>query len=116
VFDDETETWQSLCRVLSGFSNEFYIEATKRLKEKVVDAKPYEYDTGEHPALWFDTDEVWEIRGADLQLSPVHRAGAGTVDASRGLGLRFPRFVSIRTDKDLEDATTAGDVVALYQS
>lgn len=34
--------------------------------------KPY-YVTGESPQVWFEPREVWEIRGADLTLSPVHK-------------------------------------------
>ena len=114
VYDDDTETWQSLCRVMSGFSDVFYKSATERLGKKVVEDKPFEYETGETPPVWFDTDEVWEIRGADLQLSPVHRVGMGIVDEARGLGLRFPRFVGVRDDKTLDDVTRAEDVAALF--
>ena len=116
IYDEDAESWQSLCRVLSGFSNEFYKEATARLSKSVVDAKPFDYDTAESPPVWFETNELWEIRGADLQLSPVHRAAIGSVDDSRGIGLRFPRFVRIRDDKGLEDATTASDIAALYRT
>ncbi len=28
-------------------------------------------DAGERPDVWFEPEEVWEIRGADLSLSPV---------------------------------------------
>ena len=114
VYDEETETYQSLCRVMSGFSDAFYRDATARLGSKVVDTKPFDYDTKETPSVWFDTDEVWEIRGADLQLSPVHRAAAGIVHETKGLGLRFPRFVAIRDDKDLNDVTRSDDIAALF--
>ncbi len=50
-------------------------------------------DTGESPSFWFEPSEVWEIRGADLTLSPVHRAACGRLHAERGVGLRFPRWV-----------------------
>lgn len=49
--------------------------------------------------------QVWEIRGADLTLSPVYTAAAGLVSAERGLSLRFPRFIKVREDKSIEQAS-----------
>ena len=46
--------------------------------------------------MWFDASEVWEIRGADLTLSPVHKAAVGHLHAARGCSLRFPRFIQVR--------------------
>ena len=34
-------------------------------------------ETGESPLFWFAPSEVWEIRGADITVSPVHKAAAG---------------------------------------
>ena len=71
---------------------------------------------------WTDPDhrfaptEVWEVRGADLTLSPKHYAAAGMRHAHRGISLRFPRFISHRTDKSVEDASGPDDVVALYDA
>ena len=54
-------------------------------------------DAGETPDVWFPATEVWEIRGADLTISPVHRAAVGHVAPDRGCSLRFPRFIQVRT-------------------
>lgn len=93
VYDRDTETFQSLCRCISGFTDEFYAAAKERLSATIIPGpKPY-YNTGESPSVWFEPTEVWEVRGADLSISPVHRAAVGLIHPDRGMGLRFPRCV-----------------------
>ena len=116
VFDSATQTFQSLCRVMSGFSDEFYKQATERLSKTILPSKPYDVVTNEQCSVWFTPKEVWEIRGAELQISPVHCAAAGMAHEDKGLGLRFPRFVRTRDDKTLDEdgLTTSDDVVSRY--
>jgi len=102
---------------MSGFSDDFYRAATARLSETIIPNRRQYYNTRETPDVWFDAKEVWEIRGADLTVSPVHRAGLGKVPGSdRGIGLRFPRFVRIRDDKSIQDATTSDAIARMYQA
>ncbi|WPT16117.1 DNA ligase 6 [Picochlorum sp. SENEW3] len=115
VWDETTQQFQSLCRVMSGFSDEFYKEATERLSKNLLPSKPYDVMTGEKPSVWFGQPyEVWELRGAELSISPVHCAGIGQVHEEKGLGLRFPRFIRIREDKNPEDATPSDLIVHTY--
>ncbi|CAJ1362598.1 unnamed protein product [Effrenium voratum] len=72
-------------------------------------------DTAEQPPFWFQPTEVWEIRGADITISPKHMAAKGLVDPKKGLSLRFPRFMRKREDKGLHQATTPTQLAELFR-
>ena len=51
---------------------------------------------------------------ADVTVSPTYPAAIGLVDADRGLSMRFPRFLRVREDKGVEEASTAMDLARLW--
>ena len=67
------------------------------------------------PEVYFKPDEVWEIRGADVTLSPVSIAALGLVSPSRGLSLRFPRFIQIREDKHPAQASDSEFLAQIWK-
>lgn len=116
-YNPESEEYQSVCRVMSGFSDSFYIEMKEFFSgDKVLLKKPSYYRTAEVPDMWFSPEVVWEIRGADFTVSPVHQAAIGLVHPSRGISIRFPRFIRLVSDRNPDECSTAADIGEMFRS
>ena len=117
VLDEFTLTLQFHDKIGTGFSEEDLKELAASLKPHIISEKSSQYivsDTLECD-VWFDSVQVWEVKAADLSKSSTHRGAVGkTGESGRGIGLRFPRFERVRTDKKPEEATTSDQILEMY--
>ncbi|MCD7449099.1 tRNA ligase [Datura stramonium] len=117
-YDSNNEEFQSICKIGTGFSEAMLEERSSSLRSKVI-PKPksyYRYAETINPDVWFEPIEVWEVKAADLTISPVHRAAQGIVDPGKGISLRFPRLMRVREDKTPEQASSAEMVADMYNA
>ncbi|KAL2842353.1 ATP-dependent DNA ligase [Aspergillus pseudoustus] len=117
VRNPETGSLQAVTKCMSGFTDKFY-EANKEKYEEgspnVISRPSYVEYNGE-PDVWFEPQEVWETAFADITLSPTYPAAIGMVSDARGLSLRFPRFLNVREDKSIDEASTSDYLALLYR-
>jgi len=79
-YDPDSEEWQTICKIGTGFSDEAlqtHHEALKGLE--LSKARGDIKIGGAKPDIWFTPKVVWEVLTADLSLSPVYTAAQGLV-------------------------------------
>ncbi|KAI4834614.1 DNA ligase I [Plasmodium brasilianum] len=117
-YNSETENFQTVCKAGTGFSDEILNTLYDLLNDKIIPNKKSYYEVSDklNPDVWFDAHYVWEVKAADLSLSPVHTAAIGVYSDDKGIGLRFPRFLRLREDKNAEQATTTQQIIDFYEA
>ncbi|XP_047072114.1 DNA ligase 1, partial [Lolium rigidum] len=117
-YDDQNEEYQTICNIGTGFSEQQLEQCSTSLRSKVINNPKayYRFADTTNPDVWFEPSEVWEVKAADLSISPVHRAANGIVDPNKGISLRFPRLLRVREDKNPEHATTSEQVADMYRA
>jgi DNA ligase 1 len=116
-YDEDSEEYQSVCKIGTGFSDEDLQSLSASLNQhKLVGGKASNYVVTDALKcdVWFDAVQVWEVKAADLSKSSAHRGAFGKLEEGRGIGLRFPRFERIRQDKTPEQATNSDQILDLY--
>jgi DNA ligase-1 len=114
AYDADAGRFAAVCKLASGFDDAQLAEFDTRLKPLARHDKHPTVDSGLVPEVWLEPKVVMEVRGAELTLSPVHKAAWGKIKEGAGLALRFPRFEKYREDKSPTDATTVAELVAMY--
>ncbi|CAI7612494.1 unnamed protein product [Penicillium crustosum] len=117
VRNPETGTLEAVTKCMSGFTDKFYQSNKEKYAHgstNIVSRPSYVEYHGE-PDVWFEPCEVWEMAFADITLSPTYPAAIGLVSDERGLSLRFPRFIKVREDKSIDEATSSDYLALLWR-
>lgn len=117
AYNTETQNFETVCNIGTGFSEEildvFHKELTDIVIEKPKPFYSHSSVTAHQPDVWFEPRYVWEVKTADLTLSPRYRAAIDQM--GQGISLRFPRFIQRRDDKKPEDATSSSAIAEMYK-
>ena len=117
VRNPETGCLEAVTKCMSGFTDKFYQANKEKYAEESdnVIARPGYVEYRGEPEVWFEPQEVWEVAFADITLSPTYTAAIGLVSEERGLSLRFPRFLRVREDKGIDEASTSDFLAGLWR-
>lgn len=116
-YNEDMERYETICKIGTGFSDENLMKFYQQFQDHIIKEPLPEYYVGDFQAdVWFDLCAVWEVKGADLQISPVYTAAYGEAAEQKGIGLRFPRLLKQREDKKPIEATTAEQICEIYKS
>ena len=114
AYDPDTDTFQTVCKVGSGFTDEDLNKLDELISPYAIEHKHPRVVSEMEPDIWTVPALVIEVLGAELTLSPQHTCCRGAVKKGAGISIRFPRFIRWREDKGPEDATTTKELVEMY--
>lgn len=116
-YNQDRDTFESICKVGTGFTDENLDQFYQILQDKVTLKKNPRIESGMEPDVWFEPELVIEIVASEITLSPVHTTAKDSIRSGSGLALRFPKFTGkIRMEKAPEDASTDQEVITLYKN
>ena len=116
TYNDEDDTFPSICKVGTGFTDESLDQLYQILSPKVTLKKNPRIVSEMEADVWFEPELIIEIVASEITQSPIHKTALNKIKENTGLALRFPKFTGkIRTEKNSEDASTDEEVIALYK-
>ena len=117
TYDSENDSFPTICKVGTGFTDENLDQLFQILSNKVILKKNPRVESNIESDIWFEPELVLEVVASEITLSPIHKTGLNLIRKDTGFALRFPKFTGkIRTEKLAEDASCPEEVSALYKN
>ena len=117
TYDSENDSFPTICKVGTGFTDENLDQLFQILSNKVILKKNPRVESSIESDIWFEPELVLEVVASEITLSPIHKTGLNLIRKDTGFALRFPKFTGkIRTEKLAEDASCPEEVNALYKN
>ena len=112
--------FETAALVGTGFTDNQLEEFHEMFKDKAVIEKPRDIliEKSGYPDVWLEPEQVFEIKAADIQVSPIYKCAKSELkdENNKGLGLRFPSFMRWRKDKKAVSATDSRFIYELYKN
>jgi len=116
AYNHENDTFETICKCGSGFTDEDLQNLPKMLEPYKIGHRHPRVNSNLEADVWFLPKMVIEVIGAEITLSPIHTCARDLIRKGSGLAIRFPRFTGrYRTDKSAEDATRVDEIIEMYR-
>ncbi|MEM2138355.1 MAG: ATP-dependent DNA ligase, partial [Candidatus Anstonellaceae archaeon] len=112
VLNDETDEFETIAKIGSGFSEDEMRSFEKMLDEIKVNEKPKGVKSKLVPDFWVKPKFVITVAADEITLSPMHTCG---LVGETGYALRFPRMMSLRDDKGPHEITTTKEIIRMFE-
>lgn len=117
AYNPAADTFETVCKLGSGFTDADLDSLPTRLEEYALKNKHARVTSLMEPNVWFSPSVVMEVAADEITLSPLHTCGRNSLGRDTGFALRFPRFTgNYREDKSPEDATTTTEISKIYKN
>jgi len=110
LYNEEADTYEAICKVGTGFSDEQLRDIKEELGEKIEEDQPQGVLCPENlkPDVWVYPEIVFTVEADEITRR------LGEEDIGGGLSLRFPRLVEWGRDKSANDATRVSELMEMY--
>ncbi len=111
LYNEETDGYEAICKVGTGFSDEQLRNIKEQLAAKTVEDQPKSVLCPENlkPDVWIYPEVVFTVEADEI----TRRLGDENIGG--GLSLRFPRLVEWDRDKSANDATRVRELVSMFE-
>lgn len=112
VLNEETNEFETIAKIGSGFSEDEMRSFEKMLDEIKMKEKPRGVNSKLVPDFWVQPKYVVSVAADEITLSPMHTCG---MVGDTGYALRFPRMTSLREDKGPREITTTREIIQMFE-
>jgi len=116
AYNSGDDTFETVTKCGTGFTDDDLAKLPKMMQKHMIPHRHPRVNSMLEADVWFEPVVTIEVLGAEITLSPIHTCAISAIRKGSGLAIRFPRFTgNYRLDKVAEDATTASEIVEMYQ-
>jgi DNA ligase-1 len=116
AYNSGNDTFETVTKCGTGFTDDDLAKLPKMMQKHMILHRHPRINSVLEADVWFGPVVTIEVLGAEITLSPIHTCAMSAIRKGSGLAIRFPRFTgNYRLDKAAEDATTASEIVEMYQ-